>query len=218
MTLTPSGEDSSNQHQPALSICALSEFLARAGVDKPEQSAEVLLTEFGSLGRLFACSQFRLERVVDYQLALLIRATRELIHDSLFERFRRGPVLGKRTEVAQFLQLQLGSLPHERVLVLYLDCEFRLIHMARIADGATSGVGGDLARIVHLGLDVGATGFVVVHNHPSGDPTASKQDIVWTRRLIRLATELRMRVVDHLVITDGSQRSVIEQMKNEGLM
>jgi DNA repair protein RadC len=198
-----------DEHGENSAVEALIDYLACAGVEHPRDSAGALINEFGSVGRVLTGSSSRLARIVGPQITALIQASNKLVQSSLFESLKMGPVLAGRPQLIEFLRLQLGSLPHERVLALYLDHQLRLAHMARISDGSVISASADISRIIHLALDLGATNIVVVHNHPSGDPTPSRSDLNWTSRLARVAADLDLRLLDHIIVTAGKYRSIM---------
>lgn len=209
MTPRPSGrtaEQSTSDDPSALDV--LTNYLEIAGADEPRRSAGALLRQFGSVGRVLCASTAQLANIVGPNIAALIRGSKSLVQSSLSERVKDGPVLASREEFIRYLQLQLGSLRHERVLALYLDQKLRLLHSARISEGSVSSASADIARIIHIALDVGASAILVAHNHPSGDPTPSGADRAWTTRLERIAADLQLRLVDHIIIAAGQFRSL----------
>ena len=73
-----------------------------------------------------------------------------------------------------------------------------------IAWGLTGEVSGQLRPMIQLALNRGASGIIMVHNHPSGDPRPSADDIAFTRGLRALCTPLELEVVDHLIVASTS--------------
>jgi DNA repair protein RadC len=128
---------------------------------------------------------------------------------ALLESVQLGPVLSNRQQVLQFVQFSLGSLNRERLVALYLDSKCRLLRIERIADGSVADTAVNITSIIHRGLDVGASGFLLVHNHPSGDATPSEADVRVTERLGWIAKELDMHLVDHLIVAHGNVSSVL---------
>ncbi len=168
-----------------------------------------MIREFGSVGRILTTSSPKLARFVGLKSAALIRASVQLVQSSLLEQVRRGPVLATNDDVIRYLQLDLGFLRHERVLALYLDANWKLIWVATIAEGSVGGASPEIQTVVRNALDVGATAFIVVHNHPSGNPEASRSDLLWTKRLAEVSSDLGLRLVDHLIVASGEWRSVM---------
>jgi DNA repair protein RadC len=93
-------------------------------------------------------------------------------------------------------------------LALFVDDGLDLLAVDTIARGDISSCRPDIARILWRGDMVGAKAFILVHNHPSGDPRPSSTDIRFTRRLRRIADELNLPLLDHLIIAGEQMVSV----------
>lgn len=126
----------------------------------------------------------------------------------LREQVADGPVIQRSEKLIDFLQAEVGFLKYERLLALYVDARSRLMRIERIADGSFRDVQIDFRSIIGCALAIGAAGFVLVHNHPSGIPEPSDRDVASTERLRRLAAELDLTLLDHLIIARGRLGSV----------
>ena len=186
----------------------LADYLDRLGVADPSCVAETLLRDFGSISGLLSASWWRLCGSAGHRLAGIISASRDIMRAGLMEEVARGPVLSSRQEVIQLIQANLGSLNRERLIAIYVDAKRRLIRIEPISEGSRTGTAMEVGHIVHRALDVGAAGLLLVHNHPSGDPTPSVSDIRATERLRRVAADLDIAIIDHLVIASGEVKSV----------
>ena len=204
------------EHEPEQgAIDDLSDYLNSAGAEQSRRTAKALLLEFGSVGRILSASSSRLRRVVGPRLGALIHASYRLMQASLFEQVRRGPVLSRREDVLHYLQLQIGSVGHEKVMAFLLDSRLHLLRVVDLSEGNVASSSADIPRIIHLALDEGASGILIVHNHPSGDPNPSKSDLSWTWRLERIAADLGLRLVDHVIIAGTEARSVLHRYPDE---
>lgn len=179
---------------------ALGDYLAAVGVDNPNKVARVLLDEFGSLSDLLAGSWWRLRCTVGSRLAAVIRSSRELMQVALSERLPERPIVPGSNHLRQFLRIHVGFLTHERLMAIYVDGKMRLLRIQKIADGSVSCTDANMSRILRCGLSVGATGILLVHNHPSGIPTPSDSDVHLTERIRKAAALLDMWLLDHLII------------------
>ena len=186
----------------------LSEYLGAIGVADSNTAARALLNEFGTLSDLLAGSWWRLRRAVGARLASAIHASRALMRASLAEPLRDRPIVPRPAQLLEFLQAQLGFLQHERLMALYVDSRLHLLSIQKIADGSVGHAPVDFARIFYLGLNVGASGFLLVHNHPSGIPRPSKTDLATTSRLRGVAEQLDLHLLDHLIIARGKVASI----------
>ena len=143
-------------------------------------------------------------------MATTIVASRCLMKTALVERVSRRPVVGNRPAVVALLKSQMGSLSREQVVALYVDARLQLLCMEPISEGSVAEAVLDTGKIIHRALDVGAYGFVLVHNHPSGDPRPSEADQRATARLGRISGDLDIRLLDHLIVAGGEVRSMME--------
>lgn len=112
-----------------------------------------------------------------------------------------------RDAVCAFVE-GLAHETREWLVVLYVAEDLRLLSIETVAVGSVSGVDVPIGRIIHRGLLTGASGFILVHNHPSGDPTPSRADIDVTIRLARTAEEMDLHMLSHLVIARDGVRTV----------
>ena len=122
-----------------------------------------------------------------------------MLHSLRPERLEE-PLLSNANALVAYLRMRLANLPHEEVHALYLDVRNRLIRDETVARG-TIGFAPCCPRdIIRRALELGASSIVLAHNHPSGDPKPSRQDIETTRLLANAANALDIRLLDHLII------------------
>ena len=110
------------------------------------------------------------------------------------------PVMSDTHQVDQLLAGELAFSAVERVFVVPLDGQGRPIHAHELSQGTLESCSVPLRALVHHLLDVGASRFILVHNHPSGDATPSDQDRRITERLRARCAPLDLTLVDHVVI------------------
>lgn len=111
-------------------------------------------------------------------------------------------------DVAGWATSRLGSLDHEELWLLALDGRSRLRAVRCVARGGLHGMGVRPADPLRLALRAAASGFVLVHNHPSGDPAPSEEDIAFTRRVATAAVIVGMPLLDHVVVAREGFSSV----------
>lgn len=102
----------------------------------------------------------------------------------------------------------LADETHEWLLALFVDAQLHLIAVDTVGRGSVGGCQINFGRIYCQGRALGAAAFLLVHNHPSGDPTPSPDDLRATKWLRRISTELDLPLLDHLVVARGGMRSV----------
>lgn len=123
------------------------------------------------------------------------------LHRSLEEQRARLP---NPRAVARWAE-PLTVLEHEELWLLALDSRHRLRSAQRLAMGGLSGLHVAVRDPLRVALREAASSFVLVHNHPSGDPTPSKEDISFTQRLFDAAAVMGTPLLDHVVVgRDGA--------------
>jgi DNA repair protein RadC len=111
----------------------------------------------------------------------------------------RVPLRSPR-EVAEYLMPAFGSPPTEQVGVVLLDTKHRVMRTAIVAVGALNSAGVVPREVFREATQAGAAAVVVFHNHPSGDPCPSPDDVRLTRHLAAAATLLGIEMMDHIIL------------------
>ncbi len=120
---------------------------------------------------------------------------------------RERPRIAGPADVWSVVGPEMAALPQEHVRALLLDARARLIHVVEVYKGTVSGVNVRLAELFRPAIVAGAVQVVLVHNHPSGDPTPSEADFALTRAASAAGDALGVRVVDHVVVAHGGWAS-----------
>ncbi|NTX17510.1 DNA repair protein RadC [Myxococcus sp. CA051A] len=123
----------------------------------------------------------------------------------------RRPKLRTPREIHAYLTPALGALRREVFHVLCFNARNVLVHDARVAEGTLNTCPVDPREVFAAALVSRATAIVLAHNHPSGDPEPSVQDVGLTRHLVAGAKLLNLKVLDHLVVGDGAFVSMLER-------
>lgn len=113
-----------------------------------------------------------------------------------------------------YCRLKIGHIKHEEFHVLFLDRKFALLADEMQQKGTVDHAPVYPREVVKRALDLGASGMILVHNHPSGDASPSKADIDITRAIIAAAKPLSLHVHDHIIIGKGEHYS----FKSHGLI
>ena len=101
----------------------------------------------------------------------------------------------------------IGDLPNEEFWVISLNQSAKLIKKVRISVGGITQTSADIRPIMRVLIDTGATQFAAVHNHPSGNIRPSNEDKRLTEQLKKAAGLLNIRMIDHVIITNGGYYS-----------
>ena len=103
----------------------------------------------------------------------------------------------------RYLIASMGSLSDEILRVLFLDSDRRLLSDEQLQHGTLSHLAVYPRTIFRRALELNAAGIILAHNHPSGDPSPSSQDVEATRQLDRIGRSLDVEIVDHIIVTSA---------------
>ena len=111
--------------------------------------------------------------------------------------------LGSVAAVARYLNLRYARFDQEAMGAIYTDVRGRIISEREHFVGGLDRTSVEPRAVLREALRLGATAVVIFHNHPSGDPEPSPEDVAFTRRLSRAAAAVGIELVDHLVLAGG---------------
>lgn len=216
--------DAGIHHLPDYELLELFLFRSQPQGDvKP--IAKALLTRFGSLAAVLAASVEDLMTVraedsrgrskgVGAETALDLAALHEVSRRVTKEEANKRTVITSWTALLAYVRLSLQHEPREQFRVLYLDKKNQLI-LDEIQNRGTVDHAPVYPReVVRRALELSASAMIIVHNHPSGDPTPSRADIDMTKQVIEAARALSLQVHDHLIVG----REGVASFKQLGLM
>ena len=123
----------------------------------------------------------------------------------------RRPRLRTPREIHAYLAPHLSALRREVFHVLCFNARNVLLHDARVAEGTINACPVDPREVFAAAITSRASAIVLAHNHPSGDPEPSGQDLGLTAQLIEAGRVLGIKVLDHVVIGDGTYSSLLER-------
>lgn len=189
-------------------------FLERAGASKTEALARALLHRFGGLAATLAAAQPAVAALTSPQIALDLRLLHEAAVRVALAPLRRREVLSSWSAVVAYLKVLLAAQPREQVWVLFLDKKNQLILSEKISEGTVDHAPVYPREIVRRALEVDSSALILVHNHPSGDPSPSGADIDMTRQVVAAAKALKIAVHDHMIVG----RDDVASLKAMGLM
>ena len=164
--------------------------------------AKELIAEFGGFGALLSADAETIQRVSGLSegavaaLKIAQAAALRLLQSDVKER----PVLGSWQSLLDYLRADMAHIPVERVRVLFLNARNMLIRDEPMWDGSVDESAVHIREVMRRALDCQASAIIIVHNHPSGDPSPSQQDIRLTRDLVEAGRHLRVTVHDHIII------------------
>jgi len=169
--------------------------------------AKQLLTRFGSLAAVLGAGPAALRTVkgVGEAVALDLCLLHEMTLRCAREQVARRPVISSWSALLAYVKTALAHEPREQVRVLYLDKKNQLIADETAGQGTVDHAPLYPRELMRRALELSASALILVHNHPSGDPTPSQADIDITRQIVEAGRALRIAVHDHLVVgRDGT--------------
>jgi DNA repair protein RadC len=186
----------------------------RAGLDANALALRIL-KDTGSIWAICRMSVAELSGIAGIGPA---KAARMVAAFELGSRSLRSPELDtapiSNSELA-FLRFgrQLMASQVERFLVVSVDAKNRVRAEREVARGGRTSCQVDPAEVFRLLVSESASGAIFLHNHPSGDPEPSRQDLELTERLVAAGSLLEIRVLDHIIVGSGRYRS----LRDDGL-
>jgi DNA repair protein RadC len=192
----------------ALSHAELIAILLRTGLKGTNvvQIGQQLLNRFGSLQALAKASIADLQKVkgIGRDKAVTLMAAFALAHKMARELQDESPVLDNPQNVVALVRAKNLVKSVETLQVLLLNTRKRLIRVEEVIDGTIDQLLVHPREVFKSAIAANAAAVVLVHNHPSGDPTPSEADIKVTRDLIRAGQLLKIEVIDHVIIGRAS--------------
>jgi DNA repair protein RadC len=193
----------------ALRNAELIAILLRTGLkgNSAVQVGEQLLQKFATLENLARASLEDLQVVkgVGRDKAIALKAAFTLARRMAAELRQDAPLLDTPDRVADLMREDNRVYDVENFQVLLLNTRRRLIRADSISQGTLDTILVHPREVFKLAISANAAAVVLVHNHPSGDPTPSEADIKVTRDLIRAGQLLKIDVLDHVIIGRATQ-------------
>ena len=172
--------------------------------------AKELIARFGSLSGVLGARRERLTEVkgvgdsVAADLKLVEAAGRRLARQSIQDK----PVLGSWKDVIDYCHAAMAHADRETFRILFLDKRNHLITDEVQGVGTVDHTPVYPREVIRRALEVSATAIILVHNHPSGDPTPSNADIRMTQDIIAIAGPMGISVHDHIIIGRNGHASL----------
>lgn len=175
--------------------------------------AKALLREFGGIGPLVTADAESLKRVpgMGDTAAAAIKIVQAAVLRTLQDEVKDRPVLGNWQGLLDYLRADMAHRINECVHVLHLDSRNHLIRDEIVSEGSIDQSAIYVREVVRRALDFGSAAIILVHNHPSGDPSPSKQDIAITRDIVDACKRLGIAVHDHVIIGRNGHTSLRSQ-------
>ncbi len=177
--------------------------------------AKDLKQRFGSVSAALAAEPARLMEVdgIGETAAAYIRATHLLMQTVAGEAVKERPVITNWAALLNYVRTTLRHEKTEQVRALFLDRKNKLIADEVLGRGTVDHAPIYPRELAKRALELNASSLILVHNHPSGDPTPSRADVEMTKEIVTALETLDIKLHDHLVV--GAEETV--SMKSKGL-
>ncbi len=178
--------------------------------------AKALLREFGGIGGLLTADAEALRRVqgMGETSVAAIKIAQAAAIRLLQSDAAARPILGNWQALLDYLHADMAHHVIERVRVLHLNSRNMLIRDEVMSKGSIDQAQVHVREVIRRAIDLGSAAIILVHNHPSGDPSPSRADIEITRAIIDAGKGLGIAVHDHLIIGTSGHVS----LRAKGLM
>jgi DNA repair protein RadC len=199
----------------ALAAAELLAILLRVGVpgENSVQVGQRLLKDFGGISGLQRAPLEELcnQRGIGEAKATQIKAAIELGRRLALESPEERPAINSPADAAALVAYEMSALEQEHLRVILLDTRNRVLEIVEIYKGSVNSSQIHVGEIFKASIRRNAPALIVVHNHPSGDPTPSPDDVVVTRAIVQAGKLLDVDVLDHMVIGQGRWVSLKER-------
>src|SRR6202007_763918 len=176
----------------------------------PKPLAKALLKKFGSFAEVVHAPEARLREVDGIkdasinQLKLIAAAASRIAKGEI----KRSIALSSWSDVIDYCRSSMAFADKEQFRILFLDKKNQLISDEVQQTGTVDRTPVYPREVIKRALELSATAILLVHNHPSGDPTPSQADIQMTRAIVDIATPLGIAVHDHIIVGKNGHASL----------
>jgi DNA repair protein RadC len=199
----------------ALANAELIAILLRVGVpgENAVQVAQRLLHKFGGLSGLHRApfEELVAQHGIGDAKAAQIKAAIELGRRLTLEAPEERPTINSPADAAALVQYEMSALEQEHLRVFLMDTKNHVLDIVEVYRGSVNMSQVRIGEVFKAAIRRNATAVIVVHNHPSGDPTPSPDDVAVTRALVQAGKLLDVDVLDHLIIGQGRYVSLKER-------
>src|SRR6476620_11479551 len=192
----------------------LVEYLLALAIPRRDtkEQAKALIARYGGIGPLLSASADALKRegLSDTVIGALKIAEATALR-LLETRTEAAPILSSWDALGDYLQAAMAHSAVEEVRILFLNAKNMLIANEALWRGSVDEASVHVREVVARAMALGATAIIIVHNHPSGDPSPSQQDIRLTRDLIDAGRHMKIAIHDHVIVGAQGRTSLRAQ-------
>jgi len=205
-----------NKGKAALSDAELVAILIGSG-NKEESAVDLCKRILARVdNNLSELGKLSIQQLMDFKgigeaKAITIAAALELGRRRRGEEALEKKKITSSQSVFELMQPIIGELQHEEFWIIYLNNSNKVILKSQLSKGGITGTLVDVRLVLKQALEVGATGLILAHNHPSGTLKPSEADKQLTKKLKTAAESLDIKVLDHLIVTEKAYLSFADE-------
>ncbi|MFK7842887.1 MAG: DNA repair protein RadC [Sphingorhabdus sp.] len=175
--------------------------------------AKQLIDEFGGFSGVMVADADALQNIpgMGEASAAALKVVQAAALRLISEPVREQPILSSWQALLDYLRADMAHLIHERVRVLHLNSKNQLIRDELVSEGSIDQAAIYTREVIRRALALGSAAIILVHNHPSGDSTPSRQDIAITRDIRDAGRTLGISLHDHIIIGKDGHTSFRSQ-------
>jgi len=172
--------------------------------------AKTLIRDFGSLNKVINASKYELKKnsILGESGISAIKLSKEIINRFLKKESEKITLLDNTDKVRHYCRSKIGHLKTEQLRILYINSQCKLVADEILSEGNVEQTPIYKNMIVTKATLYGAPSIILTHNHPSGDPHPSDQDLKVTKDLTRVLAELGINLIDHIIVTTNDSYSM----------
>lgn len=171
--------------------------------------AKALISKFGSFSGAITAPPEALREIkgIGDSAIMCLKTVAASAHRLAREEVMARPVVGSWDQLLGYLRGVMAHEQNEQFRVLFLDTKNGLIADEKQQDGTVNHTPVYPREVIKRALQLGATAIIMVHNHPSGDPTPSGADVEMTREILDIGKKLGVTLHDHVIVARGGNSS-----------
>lgn len=180
---------------------ALANMVRAVEPDFAEEMAARLLAQYGSLTALLAEPAKELFLSTGNQaLATILSTAKHVVVEALLDELPKTPFSPSNQDVLRYITAIMGGLTREEAHVFFLDGRLRFLRHEVFSYGSEARAEFPMHAVFRRALQIGALQLVLIHNHPSGNPKPSEDDLLVTKQIAAAGQAVGLAIRDHLIV------------------
>ncbi|MCR4623879.1 MAG: DNA repair protein RadC [Alphaproteobacteria bacterium] len=174
--------------------------------------AKNLIQEFGTLKAVIFASEQEIKKIpgLGESTAIFFKLLKETFARLSLQPLKEEPIIASNIHVIEYYRNLLSLERKEQFRVMFINNKNKLIAEEQLQQGTVDQTPIYPREVIQRALEHGASAIILVHNHPSGSPYPSKEDIIATKNLSSVVQRINLKLLDHIIIAENSNYSFAE--------